>query len=247
MERGNLKSSEFSKTTEITNDTFRQKGFAMPVKQHPTHFKPISPATLKAFAKIPAAVASDTLSRGQTMQGGITPLSPSMKLLGQARTAECPVGDNSAIRAAIGLCETGQVIVANAQGYENTAVFGGLMTLYARERGVAGLVIDGAVRDAAEIITANLPMFARATCPRGPQKNGHGTVDGIIAVGGVSVSPGDLIIGDADGITVVPYAQIETCLADAQEVLRKEAAILETLKNGGSLADIYGAVEVEKL
>lgn len=217
----------------------------MPVKQHPTNFKPIAAKTLTAFADIPAAVASDTLSRGQTMQGGISPLSSSMKLLGQARTAECPVGDNSAIRAAIGLCKQGQVIVVNAQGYESTAVFGGLMTLYAKERGVAGLVIDGAVRDSEEIIDVGLPMFARATCPRGPQKSGNGFVDGTISVGGVSVSAGDLIIGDADGITVVPYAQIETCLADATEVLRKEAAILETLKQGGSLADIYGTVEVE--
>jgi regulator of RNase E activity RraA len=219
----------------------------MPVKQHPTNFKPIPADTLAAFAEIPAAVASDTLSRGQTMQGGISPLTPSMKLLGQARTAECPVGDNSAIRAAIGLCEPGQVIVVNAQGYESTAVFGGLMTLYAKERGVAGLVIDGAVRDSAEIIDAELPMFARNTCPRGPRKSGDGFVDGTISVGGVAISAGDLIIGDADGITVVPYAQIETCLADAREVLRKEEAILETLKNGGSLAAIYGAVEVEKL
>lgn len=219
----------------------------MPVKQHPTTFKPIPTQTLKAFADIPAAVASDTLSRGQTMQGGISPLTPSMKLLGQARTAECPVGDNSAIRAAIGLCEAGQVIVANAQGYESTAVFGGLMTLYAKERGVAGLVIDGAVRDSEEIIEADLPMFARATCPRGPRKSGDGFVDGTISVGGVSIASGDLIIGDADGITVVPYAQIDKCLADSLEVLRKEEAILETLKQGGSLANIYGAVEVEKL
>ena len=219
----------------------------MPVKQHPTTFKPISPETLAAFADIPAAVASDTLSRGQTMQGGISPLTSSMKLLGQARTAECPVGDNSAIRAAIGLCEQGQVIVVNAQGYESTAVFGGLMTLYAKERGVAGLVIDGAVRDCIEIIDANLPMFARATCPRGPRKSGDGFIDGTISVGGVAINAGDLIIGDADGITVVPYTQIETCLADATEVLRKEEAILETLKNGGSLAAIYGAVEVEAL
>ena len=129
----------------------------MPVKQHPTTFKPIPAETLAAFADIPAAVASDTLSRGQTMQGGISPLTPSMTLLGQARTAECPVGDNSAIRAAIGLCEPGQVIVVNAQGFENTAVFGGLMTLYAKERGVAGLVIDGACATAQKSSTPICP------------------------------------------------------------------------------------------
>lgn len=219
----------------------------MAVQKYPTNFKKISSKTLNAFAGIPAAVASDTLSRGQTMQGGINPLDRSMRLLGQARTAECPVGDNSAIRAAIGLCEQGQVIIANAQGYESTAVFGGLMTLYAKEQGVAGLVIDGAVRDVEETIDADLPMFARATCPRGPLKSGTGFVDGVVSVGGVSVSAGDLIIGDADGITVVPYAQIDACLAASQEVLRKEAAIMETLKQGGSLADIYGTVDVEPI
>jgi regulator of RNase E activity RraA len=219
----------------------------MPVKQHPTNFTALSQETLMAFAKVPSAVASDTLSRGQTMQSGINPLDRSTKILGQARTADCPVGDNSAIRAAIGLCEKGQIIVVNAQGYESTAVFGGLMTLYAKERGIGGLVIDGAVRDTEEIIDAKLGMFARATCPRGPRKSGDGFVDGTVSVGGVPVSPGDLIIGDADGVTVVPFAQIDTCLADSQEVLRKEEAILETLKQGGSLAGIYGKVDIEKL
>jgi len=219
----------------------------MSVKQHPTTFKPLSTKTLDAFREIPAAVASDTLSRGQTMQGGINPLDRSMKLLGQARTAECPVGDNSAIRAAIGLCKAGQVIVVNAQGFESTAVFGGLMTLYAKEQGVAGLVIDGAVRDVEEIIDADLPMFSRGTCPRGPLKSGMGFVDGTISVGGVSVAAGDLLIGDADGITVVPYAQIDACLEASQEILRKEAAIMKTLQQGGSLADIYGKVDVEKI
>jgi regulator of RNase E activity RraA len=219
----------------------------MAVLQHSIKFTPLSDETLAAFTNIPSAVASDCLSRGQTMQGGINPLDRSMRICGQARTAECPVGDNSAIRAAIGLCDKGQVIVVNAQGYESTAVFGGLMTLYAKERGVAGLIIDGAVRDCDEIIDADLPMFARGTCPRGPRKSGDGEVDGTVSVGGVAISAGDLIIGDADGVTVVPYAQIDQCLTDANEVLRKEDAILETLKNGGSLADIYGAVEVKKI
>ena len=216
----------------------------MSVQQYPTTFAPIAPETLAAYADIPAAVASDCLTRGQTMQAGISPIDPSMRLLGQARTAECPVGDNSAIRAAIGLCEIGQVIVANAQGYESTAVFGGLMALYAQERGVAGLVIDGAVRDSDEIIDAGLPMFARSICPRGPRKYPAGFVDGPVSVGGVVVNAGDLIIGDADGVTVVPYAQIDSCLKAAQEILEKEAAMLEKIKQGGSLADIYGAVEI---
>ena len=217
----------------------------MAVQKYSSNFKPVSAEALIAYREIPAAVASDCLSRGQTMQGAIKPLDRSMRICAQARTVDCPVGDNSAIRAAIGLCEDGQVIVVNAQGFESTAVFGGLMTLYAKERGVAGLVIDGAVRDSEEIIEAGLPMFARAICPRGPRKSGDGFVDGPVSVGGVAVSAGDLILGDADGVTVVPYAQIDACLVAAQNILVKEEAILETLKQGGSLAGIYGAVDVE--
>ena len=117
----------------------------MHVTQHPADFKTLSEKRLNKFSKIPAAVMSDVLARGQTMRGNINPLHSSMKICAQARTAECPVGDNSAIRAALSVVEKGQVVVANAQGYESTAVFGGLMALLAKERGVAGLVIDGAV------------------------------------------------------------------------------------------------------
>lgn len=219
----------------------------MSVKQYPTSFKAISAETLTAFADIPSAVASDCMPQVQTMHSGINPLDRSMKLVGQARTAECSVGENSAVRAAIGVCEVGQVIVVDAQGYTDTAVFGGLMAIYAKERGVAGLVIDGAVRDSEEIIDADLPMFARGTTPRAPRKTALGYIDGTVCVGGISVTAGDLIIGDADGVTVVPYAQIDECLANAREILRKEADVMETLKQGGTMAGIYGKVDVEPI
>ena len=93
----------------------------MHVTQHPADFKTLSEKRLNKFSKIPAAVMSDVLARGQTMRGNINPLHSSMKICAQARTAECPVGDNSAIRAALSVVEKGQVVVANAQGYESTA------------------------------------------------------------------------------------------------------------------------------
>ena len=193
----------------------------MAVKKHRVDFETYSAKDLKAFSKIPTAVMSDVLTRGQTMRGGINPLMRDMRICGQARTAECPVGDNSAIRAAIGCVEPGQVIVANAQGYESTAVFGGLMALMAKEKQVAGLVIDGAVRDSEEIVDIGLSVFSRGVCPRGPRKYPVGFIDGVISVGGVTVAPGDIILGDADGVTVVPLAQAKTALSAAVEILAK--------------------------
>jgi len=217
----------------------------MPVLKYNATFEQLSANMLEQFKKVPAAVMSDVLARGQTMQGGINPLSAEMRICAQARTAECPVGDNSAIRAAISVVEPGQVIVANAQGYESTAVFGGLMAMLAKEKQVAGFVIDGAVRDSVEIIDADLPMFCRGTCPRGPRKYPAGFIDGTVAVGGVSVSSGDIVIADADGVTVVPQAQASKALRDAQVILKKEAEMMARIAEGESLDAIYGKVDIE--
>ncbi len=219
----------------------------MSVQKYTAEFEKLSAEELARFQKIPAAVMSDVLARGQTMQGGINPLGANMQICAQARTAECPVGDNSAIRAAIAHVEPGQVIVANAQGYESTAVFGGLMALYAQEKQVAGFVIDGAVRDSSEIIEAGLAMFCRGTCPRGPRKYPSGVIDGVVSVGGVSVAPGDIIIADCDGVTVVPLKLSRDALKAAEKVLQSEEAMLEKIKQGASLAEIYGQVEIQEV
>ena len=137
--------------------------------------------------------------------------------------------------------------MANAQGYESTAVFGGLMTLYAKERGLGGMVIDGVVRDSDEIIAAGLPVFARGTCPRGPRKYPAGSIDGLVSVGGVAVQSGDIVIGDANGVTVVPLAQASEALKAAQAVLAREEEMLGKIAQGASLAEIYGDVPIEEI
>ncbi len=199
---------------------------------------------LNAWANIPAAVASDCLGRSQAMTGAISPLAPGMRIVAQARTVACMVADNSALHAAIGQCRPGDVLVCDGQAYEDAALFGGLMTSSALQHGIAGLVIDGAVRDSQEIIESGFACFARAVVPRGPHKGFGGTIDGTISCGGISVSPGDLIIGDADGVTVVPFARINETLEAADGVLAKEQRALAQLAEGGSLAEVYGVPEV---
>ena len=114
----------------------------MPVFQHNTSFRRLSAQEIDAWRDAEAAPVSDCLNRAQAMDAGISPLSPSMRVVGQARTVRCQVGDNSAIHAAINLVEPGDVLVASAGGFLGTAVWGGLMTEAARKRGIAGLVLS---------------------------------------------------------------------------------------------------------
>lgn len=217
----------------------------MSIRRYQVDITKLSAATLAEWSEIPAAVVSDALGRSGAMTGAISPLSASMRIVAQARTVACMVADNSALHAAIGLAEPGQVLVCDAQGFEDAAVWGGLMTMSARERNLAGLVIDGAVRDSQEIIESGLSVFARAVVPRGPHKGFGGSIDGVISCGGQSVSPGDLIIADADGVTVVPTIRLSEVLDGANAILAKEARALEGVTKGGSLADVYGVPEVE--
>ena len=214
------------------------------VRRHNITIPRLSDAMLAEWKEIPAAVASDCMGRSQAMAAEISPLAPSMRIVAQARTVNCMAADNSALHAAVGICEPGDVLVCNAQGYVNNAIFGGLMTRAATDAKVAGLVIDGSVRDSEEIIEAGFACFARGIVPRGPHKGFGGVIDGPIACGGVSVSPGDLILGDADGITVVPFGIVEQTLEAAKGILAKEARALASLDEGGSLAEVYGVPEI---
>lgn len=219
----------------------------MPVLRHEAVFNRLSTSDLTAWSGAEAAAVSDCLERAQAMDGGIQPLDPNVRLVGQARTVRCTVGDNSALHAALDLVEPGDVLVADAGGFLGNAVWGGLMTEAAQRKGIAGLVIDGAVRDRTEIVAAAFPCFARGSVPAGPHKNFGGEIDGPIACGGVSVCPGDLVVADADGVTVVPFSRIGTIL-DAYAALKaKETRALAALDAGGTLAEIYGVPEVMQL
>lgn len=216
----------------------------MPVFQHDIELPRLAPAALARWAEIPAAVASDCLNRAQAMAGAIGPLDRSMRIVAQARTVEVMVADNSALHAAVGVCEPGWVLVCDAHGYEDQAIWGGLMTRSAHDKGLAGLVIDGAVRDSAEIVEMGFNVFARAVVPCGPHKGFGGVIDAPVACGGVVVRPGDLVIGDADGVTVVPFEKVDETLEKAEAILAKEARALASLAEGGSLAEVYGVPEI---
>lgn len=208
-------------------------------------FEKVGADVLVAWQAVPAATAADCMNRSQTMNAAIKPLSPGIRLCGQARTVETMVGDNSAIHAAMRHVEAGEILVIDGRGHRDTALWGSLLTHEAMEFGLAGVVIDGAARDAAEIRKLEFPCFCSANVPRGPNKGFGGTIDGLISCGGVAVQPGDLVLGDDDGVVVVPLDRQTKILEAALALLRREQQLLETLRNGETLADNLGIPDAE--
>ena len=139
---------------------------------------------------------------------------------------------------AITQAEPGQIIVVDGGGLEDIALWGELMSLAAQARGIAGLVIDGAVRDAAEMQAIGFPVYARAVTPRGPFKSIRGETDVPISCGGVSVLPGDWIVGDREGVVVIPRARLEEVITAAESLVERERHFKERIAQGERLFDL---------
>ena len=149
-------------------------------------------------------------------------------------------GDNACVHAAIPLMRPGEIIVIDTGGNLDVAIIGEILVTAARHRGVAGFVIDGAVRDVAELRVGEVPVFASTSVPAGPHKGFGGSIDGLISCGGVSVRPGDLILGDADGVTVAPLDRAAAILEAGKAHVRKEADMMAQLATGKTTAEMLG-------
>jgi regulator of RNase E activity RraA len=193
----------------------------MPLQRHAVEFETLAPETLAAWREIPPAIVSDCMNRTHAMAAAIKPVKPGLRLTGQARTVTGMAGDNGPAHAAIAM--------ANA----------------AIKRGLKGAVIDGACRDVAEIRELDFACFARAHVPSGPHKGFGGIIDGAISCAGCPVSPGDLVLGDDDGVAVVPLAWADDMLAASQEKLRQEQDTLKQIAAGKTTVELLGIGEVE--
>jgi len=212
----------------------------MTLLRHKISYKPLSDSQLDDWRSIPAAIVGDSLNRARCLDAGIKSLTRGTRLVGQARTVQVPAGDNAAIHVAVALAAPNEILVIDACAHPDTAVWGDILTTAARKAGLGGVILDGAVRDAAEIIENGFPVFCRAISPRGPQKGSFGMIDGSVAVGGVSVASGDLIIADDDGVAIVPYDQISKTLSKAKNLISKEAEIIAAIESGRSSAELLG-------
>src|SRR3954471_14475612 len=152
--------------------------------------------------------------------------------VGPAFTVRTAAGDNLLVHKAIDTAQKGDVIVVDAGGWLDNAIIGELMSARAKQRGVAGMVIWGAIRDSAEIGAGSYPIYAAGVTHRGPYKNGPGEINVPIVLGGLAVNPGDIIVGDADGLVAIPLAQAERVLASAKSILEKETASMKQIVAG---------------
>ncbi|MET9479323.1 RraA family protein [Streptomyces sp. NPDC006638] len=178
---------------------------------------------VNGFQSIPPTTLADVLGREQVMDIGVRPLWPSApRLAGPAFTVRCPPGDNLMLHAAIYRAEPGSVVVVQA-GDVDYAVAGGNVCAVAQRRGIAGFVVDGVVRDLAEVREMGFPVFARGVIPVPGAKAAIGSLDQPVRCGGVDVRPGDVVVADEEGIVVVPHARQERVLLDARAALAKEA------------------------
>ncbi|MGO1767856.1 methyltransferase [Advenella sp. S44] len=206
----------------------------------------ISAALVNAFAAIPVANISDVMQRLTAGGPSLRPMHAGGVLSGPAFTVKSRPGDNLFVHKAIAMAEPGDVIVVDAGGDLTNAIIGELMVLTASRKGIAGMVINGAIRDLDAIGQGSFPVYAAGVTHRGPYKNGPGQINTAISLGGMIIEPGDLIVGDADGLLCVPYEQADDILKWASDKNALEAGMIRDINND-SLDTSWIDVELAKL
>ena len=188
---------------------------------------------VELFREMPVANIDDNMGRIAAVDAAIRPMNRS-PLLGTAFTILMPQGDNLMFHKAMDMALPGDVIMIDAGGSVDRAIFGELMVSYCRVRGIAGIVCDGAIRDLDGISTlTDFAVYAKGVTPNGPYKNGPGEINVPIVIGGKTVKPGDIIVGDGDGIVIIDPVDAEALAAATYKTMEKEAKIMENIIHKG--------------
>ena len=195
----------------------------------------VDAATVAKAAEYPSSILADVAGRRGALSGRIAPLAPSMRFAGPAITVEVRPGDNLMIHAAMAIARPGDVLVIDGKGDLSSALMGEIMSQQCVALGVVGVVIDGAVRDSEAIRELGFPMFAAGLNPNGPTKSVSGRLNHPISIGGVSVNPGDLVVGDADGVTVIERHKAAAMLPLAAEKVAAETQRIADIKSRKAL------------
>lgn len=190
------------------------------------------PRLVAEFARTPTAHLSDTMERLYGSGPALRPMHGGGVLAGPAFTVKTAPGDNLLVHKALDMAMPGDVIVVDAGGFGEQATIGEIMAKWAARRGIAGLVIFGAIRDAEAIRAGTFPVYACAITHRGPYKDGPGEINVPVTIAGMSVEPSDIVVGDADGLVAVPLALAEAVLASAGRIRQKEAAVMQDIERG---------------
>jgi 4-hydroxy-4-methyl-2-oxoglutarate aldolase len=202
----------------------------------------VASSHIEAARAIPCSTLHEAGGRIGALPHAIKPISPGWKLCGPAVTVHGPGGDNLWLHRAIYVAKPGDVLVVNVSGAVEYGYWGDIMTSAARQQCLGGLVIDGCVRDGAELAQAGFPVFARGLAMRGTGKDfgAIGWINRPVLIGDISVAPGDLVAGDGDGVVVLPREAAGTIIAAAIAREVKEADALRRIAAGERTVDIYG-------
>ncbi|WP_321448605.1 RraA family protein [uncultured Cohaesibacter sp.] len=187
---------------------------------------------VEAYKQVPVANVSDSMFRMTAAGSKLRPMHASGSMAGPALTVKARPGDNLMFQKAIDLAEPGDIIVVDAGGDVTNALMGELMLAWAIQRGVAGFVINGAIRDVDAFVETNLPTFAAGISHRGPYKDGPGEINVPISINGMVIQPGDIVIGDSDGVLAVPLDAAEEILKKAQAKHSAETRQLQNISEG---------------
>jgi regulator of RNase E activity RraA len=207
-------------------------------------FPRLDAALIDALGAIPTSILSDCLDRFQALTSRVRPLlRRPARFAGSAFTVEEIEGGNLMSHLALKFVQAGDVLVIDGKGVEDRAGWGGLQTFAAKKKGVKAVIIDGAVRDRDDVDAYDIPVYARAVSPAGPHKGWGGRLNAPLSCGGVVVSPGDVIVGDCNGLVVVPAARAAATLEAARARQAKEKAWFEAVEQGRDTVDFLGFMD----
>lgn len=187
---------------------------------------------------------SDALDKAWAMDHGMQCRSANTSMAGPAFTVRVHAADILMVGKAVADCPPGHVLVLDGRGHRNTALWGGIITIAARLKGLAGVVIDGAIRDSAEIASDQFPVFARAIVPNAGGAQYAGETQVPVQCGGLPVNPADWIVGDEDGVVVVPASRLAAALHGAERLAEVERQITEAVSRGEDLGELLRYDEV---
>lgn len=201
---------------------------------------------VEGFRGLPVANIADEMNRFFCVDQRIKPYN-NKPLLGTAFTVKARIGDNIMLHKALELAKPGDVIIVDAQGDLVNSITGEIMMTTAAVKGLAGVVIDGAIRDADAMKEVEMPVFAAGVTPKGPFKDGPGEINVPVCCGGVIVNPGDIVVGDTDGIVIINPKEASEILTKAKAKLQKETAILKNIREGNPRDKSWVDKTLEKL
>ncbi|CAE6898011.1 MULTISPECIES: 4-carboxy-4-hydroxy-2-oxoadipate aldolase/oxaloacetate decarboxylase [Paraburkholderia] len=203
----------------------------------------ISSASVQLLRGFGSATVYEAQGARGALDSGIKPIHPSMGVAGPAVTVDMRPADNLMLHYAMLKVKPGDVLVVDAKGFLEAGPWGDVFTEQAVRQGVAGLVINGAVRDARSIIDMGFPVFCRGLCIKGTGKNQPGKLNVPVCIGDVRINPGDIVIGDQDGVVVVPRDEVDDAIRSSQAREDKEEVFRARIRNGATTVELMGLEE----